>query len=195
MSADRNDCRIPLLDIQAASDAATQVGIDPKYLTQPIWLALLKRPKYAKALYAVLTDLLFRNSMPVRLRELLIMRIGWKTAAEFEWAQHWYVSERAEVDPADILGVRDWRSSDRFDEGDRAALQAADEVCSNGVISEGTWQSLTEHFSEAERLELVAVLTTWYSVSILVRTLRIPLDEGMQSWPPDGRSPGTGTTE
>ena len=69
-----NDPRLPLLSGEDALFEADRIGIDPKYLTQPIWLMLLARPKYAKALYAVLTDLLFRSTIPVRLREVLIMR-------------------------------------------------------------------------------------------------------------------------
>ena len=181
--------RLPLLDIDAAHTAAEKIGIDPKYLTQPIWTMLLARPKYAKALYAVLTDLLFRNTLPVRLRELLIMRIGWATAAEFEWAQHWDVATRAGVAAEDLLGVRDWRSSDRFGPADRAALAAADDIIAAGDISDTSWAALRDHFSEPELLEIVGVLATWHYVSVLVRTLRVPLDEGMSPWPPDGKAP------
>ncbi|MGV0791476.1 carboxymuconolactone decarboxylase family protein [Mycolicibacterium sp. XJ1819] len=187
---DASQPRLPLLDNETAAAAADKIGIDAKYLTQPIWTMLLARPKFAKALYGVLTDLLFRNRLPVRLRELLIMRIGWATAAEFEWAQHWQIGNRAGVDPEDLLGVRDWRSTDRFDPADRAALAAADEIVEDGELSDACWAGLREHFDEPELLELVAVLATWHYVSVLVRTLRIPLDEGMSSWPPDGQAPG-----
>ena len=190
MTGPTREPRLPLLDIDTARAAAEKIGIDPKYLTQPIWTMLLARPKYAMALYSVLTDLLFRNTLPVRLRELLIMRIGWATGAEFEWAQHWDVAARAGVDPDDVLAVRDWRSSDRFAAADRAALAAADEIVTAGEISDSGWTVLREHFGEAELLELVGVLATWHYVSVLVRTLRVPLDEGMTAWPPDGRAPG-----
>lgn len=181
--------RLPILDDEAAQEAAERIGIDPKYLTQPIWTMLLARPKYAKAVYSVLTDLLFRTTLPVRLRELLIMRIGWATAAEFEWAQHWQVATRAGVDPADLLAVRDWQASDRFTDADRAALAAADEVVADGVVGDAGWARLRPHFNDDELLELVAVLATWHYVSVLVRTLQVPLDEGMTPWPPDGQAP------
>lgn len=189
MNHPHRDARLPLLDQAAAAAAAEKIGIDPKYLVQPIWTMLLARPKYAKAVYELLTDLLFRSTLPVRLRELLIMRIGWATSAEFEWAQHWQVATRAGVDPADLLAVRDWRNHDRFDEPDRAALAAADEVVAEGEIGDDTWATLRTHYSESELLELVAVIATWHYVSVLVRNLRVPLDEGMSAWPPDGRTP------
>lgn len=189
MTAPTPQPRLPLLDFDTARAAAEKIGIDPKYLTQPIWTMLLARPKYAKALYSVLTDLLFRNSLPVRLRELLIMRIGWATGAQFEWAQHWEVATRAGVAAEDLIAVRDWRSADRFNSADRAALGAADEIIATGELGDATWDALRQHYGEAELLELVAVLATWHYVSVLVRTLRVPLDEGMTAWPPDGQPP------
>lgn len=181
--------RLPLLSRAEALAAAEQIGIDPKYLVQPVWLMLLARPKYAKAVYAVLTDLLFRSTIPVRLRELLIMRIGWASAAEFEWAQHWQVAERAGVDMDAVLAVRDWRQSDRFDPAERAALAAADDVVERGEVSATTWAQLREHFGEPQQLEITAVVATWHYISVLVRSLRVPLDDGMTAWPPDGASP------
>ncbi|CAM3129630.1 carboxymuconolactone decarboxylase family protein [Mycobacterium colombiense] len=185
-----SDPRLPLLPLEQAAQAADKIGIDPRYLVQPIWTMLLARPKFAKALYSVLTDLLFRSTLPVRLRELLIMRIGWATAAEFEWAQHWQVATRAGVDPEDLLAVRDWRSSDRFDAADQAALAAADDVIAAGEVSDHSWAALRSHYSDSELLELIAVVATWHYVSVLVRSLRVPLDDGMSPWPPDGRAPG-----
>lgn len=189
MTDPHRGARLPLLDLDTARAAAKKINIDPKYLVQPIWTMLLARPKYAKAVYALLTDLLFRGELPVRLRELLIMRIGWATAAEFEWAQHWQVATRAGVEPDDLLAVRDWRASDRFAAADRAALAAADDVIEQGEVSEETWTVLRGHYTEPELLELVAVIATWHYVSVLVQSLRVPLDEGMGPWPPDGRAP------
>jgi alkylhydroperoxidase family enzyme len=181
--------RLPVLSQEEALLAAERIGIDAKYLTQPIWLMLLARPKYAKALYSVLTDLLFRSTVPVRLRELLIMRTGWNTAAEFEWSQHWSVAERAGVDMQAVLAVRNWHSSDVFDASERAALAAADDVVENGAITSETWRELGRHYDESELLEITGVIATWHYVSVLVRSLQVPLDDGMTSWPPDGEAP------
>jgi len=187
-----NDPRLPLLSGEDALFEADRIGIDPKYLTQPIWLMLLARPKYAKALYAVLTDLLFRSTIPVRLRELLIMRIGWATAAEFEWAQHWIVAERAGVNMDAIVGVRDWQNCPLFDDAERAGLAAADDVVLSGKVGPSAWADLRHHFGEAEVLEITVVIATWHYVSVLVRSLQVPLDDGMVRWPPDGVAPAAG---
>jgi alkylhydroperoxidase family enzyme len=181
--------RLPLLSAEEAHAAAEQIGIDPKYLTQPIWTMLLARPKLAKPVYDLLTDLLFRGNMPVRTRELLIMRIAWTTGSEFEWAQHWKVATSAGVAPEAIVGVREWESSDLYSDAERAVLCATDDVVREAAISKASFAALSEHFDEAILLELTAAIATWFFISVIARSLCVPLDEGMSSWPPDGVGP------
>ena len=181
--------RLPILGPAEATAAAEKIGIDPKYLTQPIWGMLLARPKLAKLIYDLLTDLLFRGRLDPRLRELVIMRVAWATDAEFEWAQHWQIARNAGVDTDDILGVRDWGASERYNPADRAALAAVDDVVATGTITDGTWSDLARQFAEPELLELTAAIATWHFISVLARSLAVPLDDGMESWPPDGVAP------
>jgi alkylhydroperoxidase family enzyme len=180
--------RLPMLDDDAAAAAAAKAGIDPKYLTQPIWRVLLHRPKLAAAVYQVLTDLLFRGSLDARVRELMILRIGWSTRSVFEWTQHWKIALDAGVEPGDLLAVRTLDGS-RLSVRDLAALAAAEDVVSGGEVTRTTWNRLQEHFDHAELLEVVAVATTWTWVSTLLRSLDVPLDDGMAAWPPHGTGP------
>ena len=66
------------------------------------------------------------RALDARLRELVIMRIGWATGSVYEWTQHWRVALQLGVDEADVLAVRDWRSSDRFGPVERAVLAYTD---------------------------------------------------------------------
>ena len=181
--------RLALLDEESAAEAARRIGIDPAYLVQPIWRVLLRRPRLAKAVYDVLTDLLFRNRLDVRLRELLIMRIGWSTASVFEWSQHWKLAIGAGVDGEDILAVRYVGKPEDLDERTAVALDAVDDVLAVGAIHRQTWIALRRHFNDDELLEITAIAATWTWISALLRSLDVPLDEGMAPWPPDGIGP------
>jgi alkylhydroperoxidase family enzyme len=180
--------RLALLDDDHAAAAAEKAGIDPKYLVQPIWRMLLRRPKLARAVYDVLTDLLFRSRLDVRLRELLIMRVGWRSRSAFEWAQHWIVADSSGVAAADVVAVRTL-DAERLSPRDLVALAAVDDVVTAGEVSRATWERLAGEFDPDEMLEIVAVATTWTWISTLLRSLDVPLDAGMAAWPPDGIHP------
>ena len=182
--------RIPLLSPEEARKRAEAAGVLPQMAELSIFRVLLHQPPVAKAVQDLIVTLLFRGTLDGRLRELLIMRLGWATGSVYEWTQHWRVATEMDIAPEDLLGVRDWRSSDRFDARDRAVLAATDETLADGRISDTTWQACCEHLpSEQERIELVAAIGNWRMVSSLLRSLEVPLEDGVAAWPPDGRAP------
>jgi len=179
-----------MLSTNEALTAAEAVDVPSAMATLSVYRVLLRHPPLAQALTGLLQVLFFRGKLDARLRELIIMRIGWATASEYEWTQHWNVSMRLGLDPDDVVAVRDWESSDRFGDAERAVLQATDETLRDGAISDATWRACEQHVGgHEELLELVAAIGNWRLFSSLLRSLEIPLEEGVKPWPPDGQGP------
>ena len=182
--------RIDLLPTEDAQAAAKTVDVLPQMAELSIFRILLRQPAVAKAVQDLLVALLFRGTLDARLRELLIMRLGWATGAVYEWTQHWRVARELDVPAEDLLAVRDWRRSDRFDERDRAVLAATDETLADGAISASTWEACCRQLpSEQERIELVAAIGCWRMISSVLKSLEVPLEDGVEPWPPDGAQP------
>ena len=69
-------------------------------------------------------------------------------------------------------------------------LQATDDTLDQGMISDAAWEACCRHLAtEAERVELVVAFGNWTMFSQLLKSLRIPLEDGVQAWPPDGTAP------
>ncbi len=187
------ESRVPLLAKSAASKAAEQVGVLPQMAELNVFRALLHQPTVAKAFQDLLISLLFRGSLDARLRELVIMRLGWQTGSVYEWTQHWKVAVELGVSEEDLLAVRDWTTSDRFSDADRAVLTATDETLQAGAISPETWAALETEIGDPNDptvlIELVAAIGTWRMISSVLRSLEIPLEDGVALWPPDGKIP------
>lgn len=183
--------RIERLSSEEAVRAGQQVGISEQMAQLNIFRVLLHHPAVAKAVHDLLVALLFRAKLDDRLRELVIMRIGWVTGSDYEWTQHWRVArESFGMSDEDLLAVRDWRGSERFGPADRAVLAATDEMVEHGAISPGTFAECRARLGGLEELiELVAALGNWHMISHLLRSLEIPLEDGVESWPPDGKRP------
>jgi alkylhydroperoxidase family enzyme len=154
-----------------------------------VFQVLLHHPELAGAVYGLLGMLLWEGQLDHRLRELAIMRIGWATASVYEWTQHWRVALGLGLTEDELVAVREWRSSDRFTELDRLVLAATDETLEGGTITAQTWAGLEGRLGDKELLELVVAIGNWRLFSSLLRSVDIPLEEGVEPWPPDGRSP------
>ena len=73
---------------------------------------------------------------------------------------------------------------------DSAILAATDETLDGGMISDATWAACAAHLKTAEeRIELVVAIGNWTLFSQLLRSLKIPLEDGVVAWPPDGKKP------
>lgn len=182
--------RVPLLPVDDAKAAARELGIPEAMAELTVFRALLGHPKLAGAAYGLLSTLMWRGRLDPRLRELLIMRIGWRTGSVYEWTQHWRVALALDVDPDDLLAVRDWAPSDRFGPAERAVLAAVDETLDAGIVSAGTWAECEAHVGGPEVLtEMVVAIGNWRMFSSILRSLEIPLEDGVMPWPPDGEAP------
>ena len=185
-----NDARIPRLAAEDAKSAAGQAGVPDFRADLSVFQVLLRHPPIAKALHDMLTALLWNGKLDPRLRELVIMRLGWATGSEYEWTQHWRIAESVGLDHTDIVGVRNWRAHPGFGPADRAVLAATDETLQDGTISSATWVECERHVGgEEELIELVVAIGNWRLFSSLLRSLEIPLEDGVEPWPPDGRRP------
>jgi alkylhydroperoxidase family enzyme len=183
-----NACRVALLPLEASRKAAEEAGIPANFAELNIFRALLQRPAIAKAL----CDLLLANfgsSLDHRLRELVIMRLGWATGSDYEWTQHWSIAqERFGCSEKDLLEARDWQGSAHFGATERAVLAATDETIATGALSAETFSSCEALLGDST-LDLVSAIGTWRLVSQVLRSLEVPLEDGVASWPPDGTPP------
>lgn len=154
-----------------------------------VFRLLLRRERLAKGVSDLLLSLLFGTELEARPRELVIMRIGWVTGSEYEWTQHWRIAADVGVAAEDMLAVRAWEGHPGFGELDRAVLAATDECLAGLRISDEVMSTLRRHLTDNAVVELVAAISGWTMVSMLLRSLDVPLEHGVEPWPPDGKHP------
>ncbi|MCV7260361.1 carboxymuconolactone decarboxylase family protein [Mycobacterium shimoidei] len=183
--------RLPLLPPDEAKAAADEAGV-PDYMAElAIFQVLLNHPRLAGRVNDLLAAMLWHGILDARLRELVIMRIGWLTGSDYEWTQHWRVAQGLGVTPDDLLGVRDWRQYSGFGPAERAVLAATDDVVRDGAVSAESWAACKRELGAdpAVLIELVTAIGAWRMIASILRSLNVPLEEGLSSWPPDGQAP------
>jgi alkylhydroperoxidase family enzyme len=191
MTRKRKHARVLRLPIDEAKAAADEAGV-PDYMAElAIFQVLLNHPQLAGALNDLLATMLWRGTLDSRLRELVIMRIGWLTASDYEWTQHWRVAQGLGVSADDLLGVRDWQAHGAFGPAERAVLAATDDMVRDGAVSSESWAACERELGTDPALlvELVTAIGAWRMVASILHSLQVPLEDDIESWPPDGRAP------
>jgi len=182
--------RIEMLSIEESRKAAERAGLPEMFAPLSVFRILLRDQDLARAVGDFLQLLLRGRHLDGRLRELVIMRIGWVTGSVYEWTQHWRVARMMEISEKDLLAVRNWKTHAAYGPAERAVLAATDETLEDGTISAATWRDCETYLEEPEALlELVVAIGNWRLFSSLLRSLEVPLEDGVEGWPPDGVRP------
>jgi len=184
--------RLPMLSDEDALARAAEVGVSDAAAGLNVYKVWLNQPDVAKWIDGLLMGLLWNSSFDTRLRELIIMRLGWTTGSVYEWTQHWGIaSSWLDVAEEDLFAVQDWEHSDRFGPAERAVMAAVDDVVRDGSISADTFEQCRTHVSAdpAVLVEMTMTVGTWRMISTVLQSLEVPLEDGVMPWPPEGRGP------
>ncbi len=143
---------------------------------------LLRHPRLAGRWLPYNEVLLRTGTLDPRLRELAICRVGWRTAAEYEWLQHVRLAHGLGVTDAEIDAIAD-RGTVQWTPLESAVLTATDELLDDYAVSDATWARLAEHFDQRQLMELVFVIGTYTCLAMAFKSFGVQLDADLVDYP------------
>jgi 4-carboxymuconolactone decarboxylase len=126
--------------------------------------------------------LLFKGLLPAREREIVILRVGWRSDSVYEFGQHTVMGMDAGLTSDEIERLA-LESLDGWTEDDKALIAMADELCSANDVTDPTWASLASRWSEEELMELLVVAGFYRMVSGFLNSVGVQLDPDTPGWP------------
>jgi len=123
-----------------------------------------------------------KSTLSPRVREMLILRIGWRCRSAYEWAAHAPAGRRAGLTDDQIRMLA--RSGDEsWSAADAAIVRAADELFADDTISDRTWQALDEQFDEKQLLDVLITTGGYRMVSMVLNTFGVPAEPNSEAFP------------
>lgn len=154
---------------------AALAGMLPRRLRNPEGAGnalgtLIRHPELTKAFLGLNVHLLFRSTLPPRLRELAILRIARRRDCSYEWLHHVLVAAKEGMTEAEIEAAGEGRADGELE---RAVLRAVDELDGDSNLSDPTWAELSEHLDERQRMDLIFTIGTYITLSIAFNTFGV----------------------
>ena len=144
-------------------------------------LAILMRyPALAKAFLTFNRHLLFNSSLSDRIRELLILRIAWLRRAEYEWAQHVLLAQKAGLRKEEIEAVKEGPGCAVWAPFDAALLAAVDELHADAFVTDATWDALAAGLDQRQLMDLVFTVGAYDLLAMAFNTFGLELDAGLE---------------
>ncbi len=154
-------------------------GLPPEGPVVEYVATALRHPTLYQAHTALAILLMSRGTLPVRDRELAVLRTGWLCEAPFEWGEHVAMGKRvAGLTAEEIEWVIEGSSAPGWDDHDRAVLAAVEELHRDSMISQPTWDILARRFGDQQLIELPILIAQYMGVAFLQNSLRIRLMDG-----------------
>ena len=130
------------------------------------------------------------GSLPLRDRELAILRTCARLGAGYEWGVHAAAfAAAAGLDAAALGATRRLRRARRarasLAEPDLALVAIVDELCDRGTVSDAAWARVAGRFSDEQRLELLALVGFYHLISFVANGARV----APEPWASAGPSP------
>lgn len=146
-----------------------------------IFAMLAHHPRLMKRFNLLGGFLLNKGLVPAREREIVILRIGWRAQAVYEFGQHTIIGKAEGLTDAEIAGLagapHEWSSTDAN------LIAMADDLADDDCVSEATWTRLATDWSNAQIIELLITAGFYRLVSGFLNSTGVPLDEGVPGFP------------
>jgi alkylhydroperoxidase family enzyme len=147
-----------------------------------IFSTLAHHPKLLKRWLVFGNHVLNKSTLPVRERELAILRVGWRCGSEYEFGQHTVIGQRAGITDDEIARLAT-ESLDGWSATDAVVVRAADELVADHSLSDGTWAALGETWSTEQVMDLVFAIGQYVLVSMALNSFGVQRDEGVPGFP------------
>ena len=153
-------------------------GYEQKVAKMPIMFGvLLHNLPLFRRYGGLMTYFLVDGALPLRDRELAVLRVAWLRQIPFVWGEHVAVGHRIGLTTEEIERVTEGSTAKGWSEHERAILGTAEELLENAMISDETWAILTKSLNEKLLVELLALIGQYQALGYIQNSLRIPLFE------------------
>ncbi len=134
---------------------------------------LVRHPDLTKAFLGFNVYLLFRSTLPARLREVAVLRIAHRRECAYEWAHHVEMAKAEGLTDADVDAIRGGGANDDLD---RLIVRATDELEDQSNLTDETWAALGEHLTERQRMDFVFTVGAYGMLAMAFNTFGVQLE-------------------
>ena len=132
---------------------------------------LARHPAMAREFLAYNAFLLQRGELPLRLRELAILRLAHVRRSAFFWGEHVRIALAGGLSEDDIAHVAS--GNGEFDGADSLVLEATDQLLADGRADAATWNSLVDELGTHQAMELIFVVGTYAMLAMACDTFQL----------------------
>jgi 4-carboxymuconolactone decarboxylase len=136
----------------------------------PVLLTFAHHPKLADLFSQFNIHLLSGNTLPVKQRQIAIMRTAWICKATYMWSSHLRTSVRAGVSPDLFKPIQIGVEDPYFTDFERVVIRATEELVQDKKISDANWQALMAEWNNQQMLDFLFTVGGYVTIAGVMRS-------------------------
>jgi alkylhydroperoxidase family enzyme len=144
---------------------------------------MIHHPHLAGPFLAYNGVLLREPKLDHRLRELMVLRVAWKTRSEYEWVQHIRLAPRYAITPEEIEAIARGAEDTAWSSLEANLLRATDQLLAGYRVDGALWAALASELDAASLVEMLYVVGTYTCLAMVFNGAGIELDPELHSVP------------
>lgn len=125
-------------------------------------------------------NLLDKDSpMPLREREIIILRTTANLNCEYEWGVHVHAfAKAANLNDEQVMATQtNVSAAECWTPEERLLIECVDQLCAGAMIDDRTYEQFQKHWSLEQQLEIFALCGNYHLISFVANTARIELEQ------------------
>ncbi len=149
----------------------------PDAMRVPNALATMVRHPAVAGPWLSFNGVLLRDpALEPRWRELMVLRVAWRTRSNYEWVQHVRLANRCGITPEEIDAIARGADAGVWSPLEASLLEATDQLLDHFRIDDDTWARLAAELDERQLVEMLFVVGTYTSLAMIFNSLGLQLD-------------------
>lgn len=165
--------RIPQLDV---ADLPENVRMLAGIGASNVLLTMAHRGDLTSAWLEFGMHLTSEGRIPMRTRELMILRVALRASCAYEWGNHVPGALSAGVSADEVAALANGTGA--WSPAEAAVLDLVDDLCAGDCASEQTWAALDATYTEGEIIELVLLVGFYRMNAGFLNSLGVQLEPG-----------------
>ena len=137
-----------------------------------VWATLAHHEDALRRFLVFGNHVLGKNTLPVRSRELMVLRIATRAGAAYEWDQHVRIARRAGLDDDEIIRGATGRWED-LSPLDRLLLEVTDSLLDHRTVDDDLWLRLRTELSAQQIIDVLYTVGQYLTIATVINTLGV----------------------
>ena len=152
-----------------------RLNVDENYVLN----TFVHHPPLARQFLLFNRYLLMESTLPVRLRQIAIMRVAWLRNARYVWSSHLRTSLRNGLSGEDFDPIKTGAESDHWSLTEQVVLRATDQISATGDLDDVIWGALGQHLDRKQIMDFLFTVGAYTLLSQVCNALRIEREDDL----------------